>query len=78
MKKTSFFDQNELDFHLNRINIRESVTGRFRPFGPRSSCEVVYKIDGSLDAEIRRQNNRARAGQHLFHSQELHKLSEHS
>ena len=52
MKKTSFFDKDDLDFHLNHINIRESVTGRFRPFGPRSSCEVVYKIDGASTQEF--------------------------
>ena len=52
MKKTSFFDQNELDFHLNRINIREADIGKFRPFGPRSSCEVVYKIDGASTQEF--------------------------
>lgn len=46
MKKTSFFDKDDLDFHLIQINVRESIAGKFRPFGRRDSCEIVYKIDG--------------------------------
>ena len=49
MKKISFFDSDNFDFHITAVSCRASFTGKYQPFGIRSKCELIYKIDGSSE-----------------------------
>lgn len=49
MKKTSFFDQDNYDFHLVSISFRAAKVGFFNQFGRRRFNEIVYKLDGSSE-----------------------------
>lgn len=47
MKKTSFFDLDDLNFGLRSVSFRTSITGRYPLLKKRDSCELVYKLSGS-------------------------------
>lgn len=49
MKKTSFFDQDNYDFHLVSISFRAAKVGFYNQFGRRAYNEIVYKLDGSSE-----------------------------
>ena len=49
MKKNSFFDLTSFDFHISNVLYNRAAVGSFKPFSPRRTCELVYKIDGTSE-----------------------------
>ena len=47
MKKTSFFDLDNLDFRVKSITFRTARVGSYQSWGARIFNELVYKLNGS-------------------------------